>query len=66
MSNSKAGVRAAEYRERARAATEAAQACVLEQPRQQHELAAARWTELAEGEEDRAAKRDAFAPGPQD
>ena len=37
---------------------EAAEACTLAQPRLQHELAAARWTELAKGEEDRAAKRD--------
>ena len=57
-SNSKSEIRAAEYRARAMAATEAAEACTLAQPRLQHELAAARWTELAKGEEDRAAKRD--------
>jgi len=57
-SNSKSEIRAAEYRARAEAATAAAEACVLAQPRQQHEAAAARWAELAKGEEDRAAKRD--------
>ena len=57
-SNSKSEIRAAEYRARAEAAAAAAEACVLDQPRQQHEAAAVRWAELAKGEEDRAARRD--------
>jgi hypothetical protein len=54
VTQSKYELKAVEYRVRAEAATAAAGTCDLERARQQHELAAARWTELAEAEERRA------------
>jgi hypothetical protein len=54
MTPSKFDLKALEYRARAEEATTAARACTLDRIREQHELAAARWTELAEAEESRA------------
>lgn len=66
MTTSKYELKALEYRVRAEAAAKAADACELERTRQQHELAAARWIELAEAEENRAievrARLDAAPP----
>lgn len=54
MSLSKYELKAQEYRARAQDAAAAAKACGLDRAREQHELAAAKWTELAEAEEGRA------------
>jgi len=54
MSASKFDAQALEYRARAANASVAAKACVLERAREQHELAALRWIELAEAAESRA------------
>jgi hypothetical protein len=54
MTPSKFDLKALEYRARAEEATTAARTCTLDRTREQHELAAARWTELAEAEESRA------------
>lgn len=56
MSLSKYELKALEYRARAQDAAAAAQASRLERAREQHEIAAARWTELAEAEEGRAVR----------
>jgi hypothetical protein len=56
MSLQKSETRAREYRTRAEAATAAAEACLLEQPRLQNVAAATRWTEMAEAEERRSAE----------
>lgn len=53
----KSEVKSMEYRARAAAAEAAADACILDQPRKQHEKAAATWTHLAEAEEHRASER---------
>jgi hypothetical protein len=50
----KSEVRSTEYRARADAAFAAAEACVLAHPREQHELAAATWTRMADAEERRS------------
>lgn len=55
MSTSKSDLKVREYRARADASSAAAKLCVLDRAREQHELSAARWTELAEAEEARAA-----------
>ena len=54
MTASKFDLKALEYRAQAEKALAAARACVLDRAREQQELAAARWTELAEAEERRA------------
>lgn len=54
MSLSKYELKALEYRARAQDAAAAAQASRLDRAREQHEIAALRWTELAEAEEGRA------------
>lgn len=67
MSASKFEAQALEYRERAASASVAAKACVLERTREQHELAALRWIELAEAAESRALSNRArlvVAPSP--
>ncbi|HEY8616871.1 hypothetical protein [Phenylobacterium sp.] len=60
MSTQKSDARAVEYRVRADAATAAAGACQLDRMREQHEAAAAVWTQLAEAEERRARERLVF------
>ena len=60
MSSDKIDLRAAEYRARAEAASAAARASSLDRQREQQELAAARWTDLAVAEERRAAERRAI------
>lgn len=68
MSASRFEAQALEYRERAAGASVAASACVLDRAREQHELAALRWTALAEEAESRALSsraRLAAAPSPQ-
>ncbi|WP_374469036.1 hypothetical protein [Phenylobacterium sp.] len=60
MSIQKSEQRAVEYRVRAEAANAAAEACELARPREQHEAAAAVWTQLAVAEERRAADRLIF------
>ena len=50
----KSDLKALEFRARARDASAAAGACALDRAREQHELAALRWIELAEAEEKRA------------
>lgn len=63
MSASKFELQALEYRARAEGASVAAKACLLERTREQHELAALRWTELAEAAESRAlSNRARLAP----
>jgi hypothetical protein len=57
MSTQKSEQRAAEYRVRAAAASDAAEACDLVRMREQHEAAAAVWIGLAEAEELRARER---------
>jgi hypothetical protein len=54
MTPSKFDLKALEYRTRAEEAAAAAKDCVLDRTREQHELAAQRWSELAEAEESRA------------
>jgi len=54
MSASKFEIQALEYRARAEDASLAAKACQLERAREQHEIAALRWIELAEAAESRA------------
>ncbi len=52
--------RALEYRARATAASAAAAGCVLDRARELHEMAAARWTTLAQNEEGRAETAQAY------
>jgi len=54
MTTAKSELRAMEYRARAKGALAASEACTLDRAREQHELAALRWNELAEAEEIRA------------
>lgn len=70
MTPSKFDLKAMEYRARADEASAAAKSSVLERTREQHELAALRWTELAEAEESRAISNRtrlaaAVAPNPE-
>lgn len=44
---SKNQIKAAEYRDRANAASTLAEACVLDRMRERHEAAAERWSDLA-------------------
>ena len=60
----KSDLRAEEYRAQALAAATAAEGCALERVREQHRLAAARWTELAEGEERRARNTRVYLGSP--
>ena len=57
----KSELRAVEYRTRARQAFAMADACVLDRAREQHEQSAARWTNLADGEDRRALQRETAA-----
>jgi hypothetical protein len=54
MSASKFELMALEYRARADDASAQARACNLDRTREQHEIAALRWIELAEAAESRA------------
>jgi hypothetical protein len=53
MNQPKSELRALEYRERARHAHAAADACILDRAREQHIMSATRWTEMAEDQERR-------------
>jgi len=59
MTTLKSELRAVQYRQMARQASAMAEACVLDRAREQHELSATRWTELAETEERRTARHAA-------
>jgi len=59
-------IRAADYRARARAASAAARACLLQQVRERHRAAAATWQALAKSEDRRVAGlRRRFTPATQ-
>ncbi|MBS0360718.1 MAG: hypothetical protein JSR98_05020 [Proteobacteria bacterium] len=61
MTQSKYDIKAAEYRALAAGSTAAAEACVLDHAREQHQASADRWTALAEAEESRAERQRQIA-----